>query len=178
MISTFKSAAVFCGSKSGLHPIFAQHASTLGKLLALHGVTLIYGGGNTGLMGIVANEVLDNEGEAIGVMPDLLIQREFRHDKLTQFHIVEDMHARKKLMYSLSEAVIILPGGIGTFDEMIEVMAWNSLSIHNKKIYVINSDGFFDLFIQQMYKLQEQGFLYSDVSAAFEVVSSPEMIFK
>ncbi|RFM32540.1 LOG family protein [Chitinophaga silvisoli] len=178
MISTFKSAAVFCGSKPGLHPLFAQHASTLGKLLALHRVTLIYGGGNTGLMGIVANEVLDNEGEAIGVMPDLLIQREFRHDKLTQFHIVEDMHARKKLMYSLSEAVIILPGGIGTFDEMIEVMAWNSLSIHNKKIYVINSDGFFDLFIQQMYKLQEHGFLYSDVSAAFEVVSSPEMIFK
>lgn len=178
MTSIFKSAAVFCGSKAGLDPIFAQHAATLGKLLAQYKVTLIYGGGNTGLMGKVANEVLDNEGEAIGVMPDLLIQREFRHDKLTQFHIVEDMHARKKLMYSLSEAVIILPGGIGTFDEMIEVMAWNSLSIHNKKIYVINSGGFFDLFIQQMYKLQENGFLYGDVSKAFEVVDSPEMIFQ
>jgi len=178
MTLTFKSAAVFCGSKAGLHPIFADHASSLGKLLARHKVTLIYGGGNTGLMGIVANEVLDNEGEAIGVMPDMLIQREFKHDKLTQFHIVEDMHARKKKMYSLSEAVIILPGGIGTFDEMIEVMAWNSLSIHNKKIFVINSDGFFDLFIQQMHKLQEHGFLYADISAAFEVVDHPEMIFK
>jgi uncharacterized protein (TIGR00730 family) len=178
MTSTFKSAAVFCGSKAGLHPIFALHASTLGKLLAQHNVTLIYGGGNTGLMGEVANGVLDNEGEAIGVMPDLLIQREFKHDKLTQFHIVEDMHARKKLMYSLSEAVIILPGGYGTFDEMMEVMAWNSLSIHNKQIYVINSAGFFDLFIQQMHRLQENGFLYGDVSAAFNVVDSPEMIFK
>lgn len=178
MSTTFTSAAVFCGSKAGSQPIFAQHAALLGNLLAKHQVALVYGGGNSGLMGIVANEVLDNAGEAIGVMPDLLIQREFRHDRLTQLHVVEDMHARKKLMYSLAEAVIILPGGIGTFDEMIEVMAWNSLSIHNKKIFVINSNGFFDLFIQQMGKLQENGFLYSDVSAAFTVVNSPEEIFQ
>jgi uncharacterized protein (TIGR00730 family) len=177
MFLQFKSAAVFCGSKFGLDPIFAQHAASLGKLLAKHEVTLVYGGGNSGLMGVVANEVLDNAGQAVGVMPDLLIQREFRHDRLTQLHVVEDMHARKKLMYSLSEAVIILPGGIGTFDEMIEVMAWNSLSIHNKKIYLINSNGFFDLFIQQVQKLQENGFLYSDVSDAFIVVDTPEMIF-
>lgn len=177
MFLPFKSAAVFCGSKFGLDPIFSEHAASLGKLLAKHEVTLVYGGGNSGLMGVVANEVLDNAGQAVGVMPDLLIQREFRHDRLTQLHVVEDMHARKKLMYSLSEAVIILPGGIGTFDEMIEVMAWNSLSIHNKKIYLINSNGFFDLFIQQVQKLQENGFLYSDVSDAFIVVDAPEMIF-
>lgn len=178
MSSKFITAAVFCGSKAGSQPIFAQHAALLGNLLATHQVTLVYGGGNSGLMGAVANEVLDNGGQAIGVMPDLLIQREFRHDRLTQLHVVEDMHARKKLMYSLAEAVIILPGGIGTFDEMMEVMAWNSLSIHNKKIYIINSGGFFDLFIQQMGKLQENGFLYSEVSAAFQVVDSPEEIFQ
>jgi uncharacterized protein (TIGR00730 family) len=177
MFSKFKSAAVFCGSKPGLNPVYARHAATLGNLLAKHEVTLVYGGGNSGLMGVVANEVLDNAGQAIGVMPDLLIQREYRLDRLTQLHVVEDMHARKKLMYSLCEAVIILPGGLGTFDEMIEVMAWNSLSIHNKKIYIINSEGFFDLFIQQMHILQANGFLYSDVANAFEIVDAPEQIF-
>lgn len=177
MFSKFKSAAVFCGSKSGLDPVFELHAAALGQLLAKHGVTLVYGGGSKGLMGAVANEVLDNGGQAIGVMPDLLIQREFKHDRLTQFHVVEDMHARKKMMYNLSEAVIILPGGIGTFDEMIEVMAWNSLSIHNKQLYLVNSNGFFDLFTQQMQHLQDSGFLYSPVSHAFTLVDAPEKIF-
>lgn len=177
MFSKFNSAAVFCGSKPGLNPVFIQHASALGRLMAQYQVTLVYGGGNSGLMGVVANEMLDNGGQVVGVMPDLLIQREFRHDRLTQLHVVEDMHSRKKLMYSLCEAVIILPGGLGTFDEMIEVMAWNSLSIHNKRIFVINSGGFFDLFIQQMQRMQENGFLYGDVSSAFEVVDSPEKIF-
>jgi len=177
MFSKFRSAAVFCGSKPGSHPIFAQHAAALGSLLAKNDVTLVYGGGNSGLMGVVANEVLDNAGQVVGVMPDLLIRREFRHNRLTQLHVVEDMHARKKLMYSLSEVVIILPGGLGTFDEMIEVMAWNSLSIHNKKIFIINSGGFFDFFIQQMKVLEQNGFLYSDASSALEVVDSPEQIF-
>lgn len=173
----FTSTAVFCGSKPGANPIFLQHAALLGQLLAKHKITLVYGGGNSGLMGVVANEALDNEGNVIGVMPELLIQREFRHDRLTQLHIVEDMHSRKKMMYSLCDAAIILPGGYGTFDELIEMMAWNSLSIHNKKIIILNSGGFFNPFIQQMHTMQENGFLYSDIATAFQVVDTPDEIF-
>lgn len=174
----FRSAAVFCGSKPGSNPIFAQHAASLGRLLARHGITLVYGGGNRGLMGVVANEVLDNSGQVIGVMPELLVDKEFKHDRLTQFHIVEDMHSRKRLMYRLCDAAIILPGGYGTFDELIEIMTWNSLSIHDKKIIIMNSEGFFDSFLAQIKVMQENGFLYSDFSTAFQVVSSPEEIFE
>lgn len=173
----FLSAAVFCGSKPGLDPIFTQHALSLGRLLAENNITLVYGGGNSGLMGVVANEALNNNGQVVGVMPELLVQREFRHDRLTQLHIVEDMHARKKLMYSLCDAVIVLPGGYGTFDELIEVMAWNSLSIHNKKIFIMNSGGFFTHFIKQVEMMQENQFLYGDISTAFTVVNTPEEIF-
>lgn len=174
----FQSAAVFCGSKPGSDPLFSQHAATLGALLAQHNITLVYGGGNSGLMGIVANAALENEGNVIGVMPELLVNKEFKHDRLTQFHIVEDMHARKKMMYSLCEAAIILPGGYGTLDEVIEMMAWNSLSIHDKKIILLNSGGFYNPFVQQIAMMKEHGFLYTDPLHAFKVVDSPEDIFK
>jgi uncharacterized protein (TIGR00730 family) len=174
MLPVIRSVAVFCGSKPGANPIFAQHAASLGKILAAQAITLVYGGGNSGLMGVVANEVLDNGGQVIGVMPELLIQREFRHSRLTQLHTVEDMHARKKMMYSLCDVAVILPGGLGTFDELIEVMAWNSLSIHDKKIILVNSGGFFDAFIQQMAVMQENGFLYGDAANTFMLVDAPE----
>ncbi len=173
----FQSAAVFCGSKPGSDPLFSLHAATLGALLAQHNITLVYGGGNSGLMGTVANAALENNGNVIGVMPELLVEREFRHDRLTQFHIVEDMHTRKKMMYSLCDAAIILPGGYGTLDEVIEMMAWNSLSIHDKKIILLNSAGFFDHFVQQIMIMKEKGFLYGDPLQAFAVVDSPEAIF-
>lgn len=173
----FQSAAVFCGSKPGSDPLFSQHAAALGALLALHKITLVYGGGNSGLMGIVANAALENEGNVVGVMPALLVEREFKHDRLTQIHIVEDMHSRKKMMYSLCDAAIILPGGYGTLDEVIEMMAWNSLSIHDKKIFLLNSAGFYDPLVQQISIMREKGFLYADPASAFTVVDSPEAIF-
>ncbi|SHN23448.1 TIGR00730 family Rossman fold protein [Chitinophaga sp. CF418] len=173
----FQSAAVFCGSKPGSDPLFSQHAATLGALLAQHKITLVYGGGNSGLMGIVANAALENEGNVIGVMPKSLVEREFKHDRLTQLHIVEDMHTRKKMMYSLCDAAIILPGGYGTLDEVIEMMAWNSLSIHDKKVILLNSAGFYDPFVQQISIMREKGFLYTDPAHAFTVVDSPEAIF-
>ncbi|UPK67485.1 TIGR00730 family Rossman fold protein [Chitinophaga filiformis] len=173
----FQSAAVFCGSKPGSDPLFSQHAAALGALLAQHKITLVYGGGNTGLMGTVANAALENEGNVIGVMPKSLVEREFKHDRLTQLHIVEDMHTRKKMMYSLCDAAIILPGGYGTLDEVIEMMAWNSLSIHDKKVILLNSAGFYDPFVQQISIMKEKGFLYGDPAHAFTVVDTPEAIF-
>ncbi len=173
----FTSAAVFCGSKKGNNLIFAEQAATLGKLLAANNITLIYGAGNLGLMGIVANSVLENNGEVIGVMPEILNKKENQHTHLTQLPIVEDMHMRKKKMYDLCDAAIILPGGFGTMDELFEVITWNSLSIHNKKIFLLNTAGYYDVLLQHMNVMQEQGFLYKDVHTSFVVVNSPEVIF-
>lgn len=172
----FRSVAVFCGSKEGNDPLFAQHAAWLGKLIAQQNITLIYGGGNRGLMGIVANAVLENKGKAIGVMPEILNEREYQHKDLTKLHVVEDMHARKKMMYDLCDAAIVLPGGFGTMDELFEIITWNNLSIHNKKIILLNSAGYYDVLIKHIEYMQSQGFLYED-KEIFSVHNSPETIF-
>ena len=130
----YKSIAVFCGSKNGDDPLYRQHAKEVGKLLGEHKITLVYGGGNTGLMAAVANAVLEQNGNVIGVMPEMLKDLEFQHAGISKLHIVLDMHARKKMMYDLCDAAIILPGGNGTLDEMFEMATWNALSIHSKKI--------------------------------------------
>ena len=111
------SVAVFCGSHEGKNPLYAQHAAELGKLLAMLNVKIIYGGGQHGLMGVLANAVLAQEGHVMGVIPELMIAWEAQHKGLTELSIVADMHARKKLMYERADAVIMLPGGFGTLDE-------------------------------------------------------------
>ena len=117
----YNSIAVFCGSKSGNNPLFQEHALEIGMWMAERKFTLIYGGGNVGLMGTIANVVLDNGGNVIGIIPELLRQWEVQHKSLTELHVVADMHVRKKMMYERSHAVIILPGGIGTLDELFEM---------------------------------------------------------
>src|SRR5690242_15861811 len=106
-----QSVTVFCGSRFGNDPLYVEHAKELGKLLAENNITLIYGGGNNGLMGAVANAVLENNGKVTGVIPEMLINREVQHESLTALHIVSDMHERKKLLFKFAEAAIILPGG-------------------------------------------------------------------
>ena len=172
----FQSMAVFCGSKKGDNPLFTEHATLLGKLMAENSITLIYGGGNQGLMGTVANGVLENGGKVIGVMPEVLNKREYLHEGLTELHIVDDMHSRKKMMYDLSDAVIILPGGYGTMDELFETITWSSLSIHDKKIILLNTDGYYDILISHIHHMRKQGFLY-DNEKLFSVHDAPETIF-
>jgi uncharacterized protein (TIGR00730 family) len=172
----FKSIAVFCGSKKGNDPVFAQHAEILGKLIAQQNITLIYGGGNNGLMGIIANAVLQQAGKVIGVMPEILNRIEHQHKNLTQLHVVENMHTRKKMMYDLCDAAIILPGGFGTMDELFEIITWNNLSIHNKKIILLNSAGYYDILIKHIELMQSQGFLYEN-KEIFSIHNSPETIF-
>ena len=130
----YTSVAVFCGSKSGNDPLYEQHAKELGKLLGQRKITLVYGGGNVGLMGSVANAAMEAGGEVIGVIPDVLVQWERQHTGLTRLHVVADMHIRKKMMYDLCDAAIVLPGGNGTMDEMFEMLTWNTLNIHDKKM--------------------------------------------
>ena len=137
-----KLIAVFCGSQSGKDEMFAVHARQLAKLLVEKGYGIVYGGGNKGIMGIVANTVLEMNGYVKGVIPDTLRNREHSHHGISELTVVEDMHSRKKMMYDNCEAAIILPGGFGTMDELFEMLTWNQLAIHDKPIFLLNSGGY------------------------------------
>ena len=170
----YSSVTIFCGSKLGYNPLYQQHAKELGALLVQHNIHLVYGGGNRGLMGIVANEVITGGGKVTGVMPQLLIDKEAAHDNLTAMHITEDMHERKKLLFSLADAAIILPGGAGTMDELFEMMTWNNLTIHDKKIILLNSAGFYNHLISQLIEMHNQGFLYTPWQEMLTVCDYPD----
>ncbi len=166
--------AVFCGSRSGNNPLYEQHAAELGKLIALAGITLIYGGGNSGIMGTIANAQLQNDGKVIGVIPEVLIEWEHQHEGLTELLVVEDMHTRKKLMYSKCDATILLPGGFGSLDEFFEMLTWNQLKIHSKRIGILNSGGFYDHLIVHLKNLELDGFLYDKLEDRIFIADTPE----
>lgn len=173
----FKSIAVFCGSKSGNNQLYTQHATTLGYLMAKKNIVLIYGGGNKGIMGAVATAVMEKKGQAIGIIPEVILGWEQQHEGISELIVVENMHIRKRMMYEKCDAAIILPGGFGTLDELFEILTWNQLSIHDKPIYILNTDGFFDLLLAHMNKMLQDNFLYNSLENAFTVVSRPEEIF-
>ncbi|MFT3981985.1 MAG: TIGR00730 family Rossman fold protein [Ferruginibacter sp.] len=170
--------AVFCGSKTGKNILFEQHTKTLGHILAEKNITLIYGGGNKGLMAAVANAVLEKKGKVIGIIPKVLTEWEHQHDGLTELHIVETMHVRKQMLYEKCDAAVILPGGYGTLDEVFEMLTWNQLSIHNKRIFILNTDGFYDALIAHMKKMQEEGFLYGNHEEKMTILQVPEDILQ
>ena len=173
----YKAVAVFCGSKNGSDPLYATHAKETGALIAQNNITMVYGGGNSGLMGIVANAVLENGGNVIGVIPEILKERERHHQGITQLHIVADMHVRKKMMYDLCDAAIILPGGNGTMDEMFEMFTWNALNIHSKKIILLNSAGYYNYLLGHINQMQTNNFLHKNWRAMLEVFETPDAIF-
>jgi uncharacterized protein (TIGR00730 family) len=152
--------AVFCGSKAGNNPLFEQQTTELGHLMAEKNITLIYGGGNKGLMGAVANAVLEKNGKVIGIIPELLKEAEHQHTGLTELHIVDSMHIRKQMLYEKCDAAIVLPGGYGTMDEVFEMLTWNQLSIHDKKIFFLNTAGFYDHLVAHIQHMENEGFLY------------------
>ena len=143
-----KSIAIFCGSSLGTDEIFAQTAEQTGRLIAERGQTLVYGGGRSGLMGIVADSALKAGGKVIGVIPQGLVDREFAHPDLTELHIVTSMHERKTLMADLSDGFIALPGGAGTIEEIFEQWTWAQLGIHLKPCAFLNVEGFYDGLLQ------------------------------
>ena len=158
-----RSLAVFCGSKSGNNPLFEQQARELGYLLAKANVTLIYGGGNKGIMGAVANAVLEKNGTVVGVIPKALTEWEAHHEGITELIIVDTMHTRKLMLYERCDAAIILPGGFGTLDELFEMLTWNQLSIHDKKIFILNTAGYYDHLIAHIVHMQSENFLYDKI---------------
>ena len=172
-----RSVAVFCGSQKGNNPLFEQHAKELGKLIALLKLKLIYGGANKGLMGVLADAVLANDGKVMGIIPELLIEWELQHKGLTELAIVPDMHTRKRMLYERSDAAIILPGGFGTMDEFFEMLTWNQLKIHSKKIYILNSGGFYNHLQKHLRQLQKEGFLYEALDERISFCENPVELF-
>jgi uncharacterized protein (TIGR00730 family) len=158
-MNIIRSLCVFCGSAPGNDPAYAFKARSLGELLVKKNITLVYGGSNVGIMRILADTVLGLGGKVIGVMPQNLIDREVKHENLTEFHVVQTMHERKALMVKLSDAFIALPGGVGTLDELFEALSWNQLEIMSKPVGILNVSGYYDHLNQFLLHAVEQGFI-------------------
>jgi len=157
-----QSIVVYCGSNFGKNKIYAEAAYALGAELARRGIRLIYGGGNMGLMGRVADGAMENNGSATGIIPNFLAKLEVAHKTLTELHFVDTMHERKARMVSLSDGVISLPGGYGTMDELFEILTWSQLRIFEGPVGLLNVNGFYDLLLLQLDKMVEEGFLHID----------------
>jgi hypothetical protein len=168
------SLAIFCGSKPGHNPVYVQKAKSLGVLMAKHHITMIYGGGKNGLMGCVADAIMENGGTVRGVIPQLLIDWESQHTEITELLVVEDMHQRKRKMYEMCDAALILPGGFGTLDELFELLTWNQLSLHDKKVFILNAGGFYDHLLAHLKLLTDEGFLYGNLEEQVTVLKEPE----
>ena len=155
---TPSSLCVFCGARFGVDPATRDTAVGLGRLLVAEDITLVYGGGGVGLMGLVANAVLDSGGRAIGIIPNFLLQREAGHPKLTETVVVETMHERKLQMFERSDAFVVLPGGIGTLEEFFEVLSWRTLGLHSKPIVIIDQGGYWQPLAALLRNVVEGGF--------------------
>lgn len=172
------SVCVFCGSSPGVRPIYAEAADGFGTALARAGIRLVYGGGNVGLMGRVADAVLAAGGEAVGVIPRFLMNREVGHHGLTELHVVETMHERKALMAKLSDAFAVLPGGIGTFEELFEVWTWRQLGLHPKPCGVLNVGGYYDRLTEFLDVAVTEGFLQPGHREALSVETDPAALLE
>lgn len=157
-----QSVTVFCGSKSGNQLGFTSQAIELGHAMGENGIQLVYGGGGNGIMGAIANAVLAKNGKVVGVIPKLLLEWEAQHDGLTELIVTETMHDRKKILYDKADVAIILPGGMGTMDELFELLTWNNLNIHQKKVIVLNWEGFYTPLIAMLEHMYTEGFMYDD----------------
>ena len=154
-----KRITVFCGSSFGTEEIYKQQATLLGQTLAKQNIELVYGGANVGLMGAVADGILNEGGKAIGVLPNFLRSKEIAHLGLTELILVESMHERKTKMNDLCDGVIALPGGFGTLEELFEMLTWAQLGLHKKPIAILNIDGFYDSLIELTKVMVEKGLL-------------------
>lgn len=173
-----QSIVVYCGSNPGKKAIYAEAAYQLGAALAKRNIKLIYGGGNMGLMGRVADGSMDNAGFVTGIIPNFLAKLEVAHKTLSELHFVDTMHERKAKMVSMSDGVIALPGGYGTFDELFEILTWAQLRIFHGPVGLLNVNGFYDLLLLQLDKMVEEGFLRADNRALLVVAEEPAALLE
>jgi uncharacterized protein (TIGR00730 family) len=167
---------VFCGSSTGARPEYRDAARRLGTLLAHRGVGLVFGAGHVGLMGVLADAVLQAGGEAVGVIPQALVDKELAHNGLTRLHVVETMHQRKALMADLSDGFAALPGGFGTADETFEILTWVQLGLHAKPVGLLNVAGFFDPLLAWIDHAVREGFLRPEHRGLLVVAAEPEAL--
>ena len=166
--------AVYCGSASGTNPAFLAEARALGKALAAAGLGMVYGGASAGLMGAVADAALAEGGEVIGVLPEILSGSEIAHSGLTRLEVVKTMHARKARMVHLADAFLILPGGYGTLDELMEIVTWKQLRLHAKPCILINTAGYWNGLLEFLETTVAAGFLKAENRGLLEVAADAE----
>lgn len=170
--------AVFCGSANGASPAYRQGALHLGHTLAAHGISLVYGGSDAGLMRAVADAILEKGGEAIGVIPTVLQEREIAHKALTELYIVDSMHERKAKMAELADAFIVLPGGAGTMEEFFEMFTWAQIGLHQKPIGLLNTAKYFNPLITFFDHMTQEKFLQEPYRAMLLVEESPDRLLE
>lgn len=162
MEKRLESICVFCGSREGKRPRYVKEAQHLGRLLVQRNIRLVYGGGSIGLMGKIADAVLEEGGYVVGVIPEKLAHKEIVHQGAQEMHIVDTMHTRKAKMATMSDAFIAMPGGYGTFEELFEVITWAQIGIHQKPIGLLNVEGYFDALLQFIDHAIAEGFVHAD----------------
>jgi uncharacterized protein (TIGR00730 family) len=167
---------VFCGSGTGSEPAYSDAARKLGLLLAESSIHLIYGGGNIGLMGIIADAVMQAGGSVTGVIPNFLMKKEVGHRGITELEVVESMHQRKQRMADLADAFVALPGGWGTLEELSEILTWKQLGLISQPVILLNTNHFFDPLLKQMRLMVKEGFLHSGNLNFLQVGKTPENI--
>ena len=171
-----KSICVYCGSSVGASPEYADAARMLAKVMVEDNIALVYGGGNVGLMGVIADEVLRLGGEVTGIIPKALMDKEVGHHGLTRLHIVKDMHERKAMMASLSDGFIAMPGGIGTLEELFEVFTWSQLGLHEKPIGLLNVKGYYDGLVGFLDHMVTERFLKAEQTSMLIHESEPKQL--
>ncbi len=176
MPSFARSAAVFCGSRSGDDPVLLAATVAVGAGLAAHGFRLIYGGGRVGLMGALADAVLAAGGDVTGIIPEFLSRREVAHDGVTDLRITDSMHSRKRMMFDLADAFITLPGGFGTLDETVEVLTWRQLGLHDKPVIICDVGGWAQPLLAALRATVAQGFASAESADLFEVAPDVEAL--
>jgi uncharacterized protein (TIGR00730 family) len=173
-----KTICVYCGANGGITPQYAAAARELAQVLVQDNIALVYGGGKIGLMGTIADEVLRLGGEVTGVIPTQLVEREVGHTGLTRQFIVKDMHERKAMMAQLSDAFIAMPGGLGTLEELFEMLTWSQLGIHAKPIGLLNVDGFYDGLVSFIEHAKGQGFVRPQHAAMLKVETDGQALLR
>lgn len=176
--SPIRSVCVYCGSSFGRDPAFAEAAGRLGRLLAENGLRLVFGGGNVGLMGIVAQAVLDHGGKVTGIIPDFLLQREGRILPEQETVVVPDMHTRKRLMFEAADAFVALPGGVGTLEELVEQLTWVQLGRHGKPVLMLNTAQFWKPLLVLLAHMRETAFIRAETEVRYLVAERPEDVIE
>jgi uncharacterized protein (TIGR00730 family) len=177
-MSRIRSVVVFCGSRMGNSPVYRAAAETLGTGLGRAGIRLVYGGGRIGLMGAVADAVLAAGGEVVGVIPEFLMRREVAHHAVHDMVVTDSMHTRKQRMFELADAFVMMPGGLGTYDEVVEIVTWRQLGLHDKPVVLCDVAGSAQPLLAAFEGAVAQGFAEASALDLFEVVDGPQALLK